>query len=317
MEKVKIKIDKCEGMEVYCLRNSFGYDCENTPNNCTECPLMHFLYHDLTTNTLADESAAELTALVEKSGAFSGEYDGCNELPPEVWAAIYAIRKAFFDWDHATDGSAFFYEPESDLHKRFLAWFGKHGTIQGLPVGRFAVKTALNEIYTGRWLVMEPGSKEQPAIEEYSGTFKPVVFDDAADGIRYFSDILLKKAKNSHKLYDCGFYEPSISVSISPADQHFQRIMLRVEPHMDAVLRNAPMSFEDRNDFVSLRNKLFCCMEKVDDLTASTFRNRYLNRVAERQPGILFEANPNDLPKDPNHPTNKELETDPFFDEED
>ena len=95
MEKKNIQISSHFEREGVCASNTFGYYCDNTPNNCTECPVMRFLYHDLITNILSDESATQLTGLVNGCQLFSGKYDGATELPEEVWTAIHAIRHAF------------------------------------------------------------------------------------------------------------------------------------------------------------------------------------------------------------------------------
>lgn len=328
MEKIKIEIDRCDGLEVYCLRNAFGYCCDNTPKNCTECPLMHFLYHDLTNNTLADESAAELKELVETSRAFSGEYDGCDNLPQEVWAAIYAIRKAFYNWDHATDKSALFYNPESETYKRFIEWFGQNGTVNGMPVGRFVVRTALQEIYTGKWMVMDPSNKhnEYPDIQDYSGTYVPVTFDDAADGIRYATDALLKMAKKTHP----AFIEENCHVAITHSfETEFPYIRLFLTLNEERAAKRLvwvpndedkwtynEKSFtglrlsneDDFYDFVRKMHQVSVVLLKVHESTASTYRARYMEKVKEKQPGIQFIADDRDWPEDPNHPIHKEAD---------
>lgn len=331
MEKQNIKIDRCEGLEVYCTRPFFGYNCNNTPNNCTECPLMRFMYKDLTDNVLTDEPAAELKNLVEDSQAFSGKFDGHTDaqgpLPQEVWTAIYAIRSAYYQCIIHTENITS--EEKEECYQRFVRWFGEHGKIDGMPAGRFCVRKALNEIYAGKWLVMDPNDKRHewwryPAVEEHSGTYVPVAFDDAADGIRYIIDYLFDTACKIHP----AFNKKNCTVAIVQTDKDsvYQRMQLYLTPAGDMVTKHCVWlpddgrgieypgkrytgwypSKEEFSELMSKMHKVSGVLEKVHEHTASTYRARYLRKVKEKQPNIEFVVAEDDYPQDPNHPIHKE-----------
>lgn len=116
MEKINVDFHDYKEMEFYCPRNDFGYNCNYTPNNCTECPITRASYHILTTDILAEESANKLKKLADESQAFSGKYDGSTALPPDVWDAIYAIREVYY-WCTITRGPRLRYITDLIAHE--------------------------------------------------------------------------------------------------------------------------------------------------------------------------------------------------------
>ena len=311
MEKQNINLFQSKDLEVFCTRPFFGYRCDLTPNNCTECPIMRFMYEDLITNVLTEDSAAKLKKLVDDSQAFSGKYDGDRSLPPEVWNAVWAIRDAFnqcFKLFCTNDSK------EEECYQRFVKWFGKHGQIHGLPVGRFCVKEAIEKISVGKWLLIEPGDREQeyPAIEEFSGTYIPTVFDNAETGMQYVIEYLTKQAHIIHP----AFTEKNCKIAIQMTDKSatFQAIELYLVPTPEMIKeRIVWLPPEKKGSFSSARvftgwkptdielSELVLLMQKsgrslvqVHDITASTYRAHYLEKVRDLQPDIEFDLNISD-----------------------
>lgn len=126
------KINLCDatGFEVYCTRNDFNYDCNDTPNNCTECPIMRFHCHDLIYNLLTEESAAVLAERVKSTGIFSGKYNGANQLPSEIWSLIYDMRMTYFHALRQGNSVEFRYE----CINRFCAWLLDSKNLKDLAV---------------------------------------------------------------------------------------------------------------------------------------------------------------------------------------
>lgn len=311
MEKQNIHLFQSKDLEVMCTRPFFGYRCDFTPNNCTECPIMRFMYEDLITNVLTEDSAAKLKKLVEDSQAFSGKYDGEKSLPPEVWNAVYAIRDAFYQCFRL------FYTKDSkeeECYQRFVKWFGKHGQIAALPVGRFCVKQAMEKISAGKWLLMDPGDlyHEHPAIEEFSGTYIPTAFDNAETGMQYVIEYLTRQAYKIHP----AFTEKNCTVAIRMTDKSatFQTIELYLVPAPDMIKNRivwlptekecSPVNArvftgwkptdEEFAALILLMQQAGRSLVQVDDYTESTYRALYLEKVRELQPDIEFDLNISD-----------------------
>jgi hypothetical protein len=146
-----------------------------------------------------------------------------------------------------------------------------------------------------------------------------MVFDDAADGIRYLTNYLLANANKIDPLlteHTC-----AVTISQSSEECRIQRIHMHLIPTVDrANLLYRRLSFDKFENIMQALSSAGCIMEQITELTASTYRNRYLNLVAKKQPGIHLEVHKSDWPEDPNHPIHKEYDANHdagFFGEDD
>ena len=293
MERKNVYIERIEDREEYCARDDFGYNCQNTPHNCTECPVMRFLYYDLTNNVLADESVAKLKRMVEESEVFSGKYDNAKSLY-DVWPVIYAIRKAYYDC-FVLRGCL----PAGAIdacRQRFMKWIAEHGTYQGVPAGEAIVKIALHEIFAGQWLARDAFNRDKVLLIEDSGIYKPAVFSDAGDGIRHLSNVIKREFKKiTANKYGClvcvDFQEDRLSGKSAFS------ISVHAEPE-GGWTRELYEDWEKRDQI----RRLSYDLTRVVAKWASTDRNRYFDSVIKMCPNIKLTATDEVYPKDPNHP---------------
>ena len=304
-------IRRCTGLEVYCARDYFGYNCKHTPHNCTECPVMRFLYHDLTNRVLDCDSAADLIKLVEENEVFTGKFDGAQSLPLEVWQAIYTIRKVFFDCAREDIPECEGYSSK-ERRQYFPAWVNEHGTYKGLSTGEAILKIAFHDIFEGRWFVFKKDYNDEPVLEEDSGILKPAVFDDAADGIQYITDLINNDLEQDPAISEIDYV---IGIShITTPSKLFRRFHLFAMPN-GLYFSYFPENIRERK-MKQLEN-LSYSLYKIDAEYASDYRNRYLNSVKERFPTIQYTVTSlnNIYPSDPNHPIHQEPTT--LFPDED
>lgn len=299
----KIKLSDATGLEVYCTRPDFNYDCNITPNNCTECQLMRFHCHDLIHNTLTTEDAAVLSERVEQTGIFSGKYDGADNLPHEIWSLIHDIRQTYYDAWRRQRNDQYFLE---SANERFHQWFAKHGFYKGRKAGRAALYITLNEIYAGRWIVLDRnGTGGYPILQEDSGFYIPMLYDDAGDGIAYLTQ-LMKNEMEALGLNpdDCGFKLRHHQLAY---DHSFQTIRLTGSysfyPDPLSASESRRRRFAEQEEKA---NTVEYCLYKIDPQWASTYRSRYLDKLIERMPDIKLEFTDDLYPQDPNHPIHEE-----------
>ena len=65
--------------------------------------------------------------------------------------------------------------------------------LQGLTDAEAISKIAFHDIYAGKWIACSAGAgPEDMILHEEDGIWKPVMFDDAGDGIEYLMNLIEK-----------------------------------------------------------------------------------------------------------------------------
>ena len=118
----KIRVLRSEGLEHSCPRTMFYFKCSDVPNNCGECPLTRFLYHDLCDRVLDETTVAWLRRMVENSGLLSCYIAGQKEIDHNAWDAANQIRNCFFAALLDKDNAAYSLNESFGNLQRFRKW---------------------------------------------------------------------------------------------------------------------------------------------------------------------------------------------------
>lgn len=292
LSKGNYNIETLNDTEVYCLRDMFYYDCKNTPHNCTECPVMRFMYHDLINRILDKPSANKLKELIEENKVFAGKYDGAKNLPQNVWSAIYNIRRAYSRADGGDDSEQRkqgFTTPE--IRSRFRQWFAQNGVYKGaMTAGDAVVKIANETICDGNWILVSPSG--DLVLQEESGLLLPICDSDAAPLIEKAVHLIRNDIKNDDTLTSFSI-RPHVSIECGIEDYEplsYIRVSAEIEFAHTNNLRWERLSLEAQSE---IENSLWAktyAIKKIGCFScqknANQYQGQYLRQILKDTPDI-------------------------------